>query len=230
MSKDLFVPPVPKDRLAEYYEKVETFQEARARAVTRINKFLVAGLIISLLSNLGLAWSLVGLFPLERLVPLPLWVRSDGTVDSEGAMSRLPKTMDEAVVNAAIWQYVRLREGYVYAVAQYAYDTVSLMSTDTVRNQYQNWFNFPNPKSPQVTVGQRGQIDVELVSLVPIGNNVIQVRFRRIVSMQDAKPSVSYWTATVQIMKVQDLPAKARLRNPGGVIVSSYQSSEDGVQ
>ncbi|MBA5724680.1 type IV secretion system protein VirB8 [Bombella favorum] len=230
MSKDLFVPPVPKERLAEYYEKVETFQEARARAVTRINKFLVVGLTLSMLANLGLVWSVVALFPLEKLVPMPLWVRPDGTVDSEISMSRLPKTMDDAVVNAAVWQYVRLREGYTYATAQYAYDTVSLMSTDAVRDAYQNWFNFPNPKSPQVTVGQRGQIDVEELSMAPIGGNVIQVRFRRRVSMEGAKPVETTWIATVQIMKVQDIPPKARLSNPGGVIISSYQSSEDGVQ
>lgn len=230
MSKELFVPPVPKDKLAEYYEKVETFQEARARSVTRINKFLVAGLAISMLTNLGLGWSMSALFPLEKLVPMPLWVRPDGTVDSEISMSRLPKTMDDAVTNAAVWQYVRLREGYTYATAQYAYDTVSLMSTDAVRDQYQSWFNFPNAKSPQVTVGRKGQIDVEELSLAPIGNHVIQVRFRRTVTMQGARPEVTTWTATVQIIKVQDLPAKARLTNPGGVIVSSYQSSEDGVQ
>lgn len=229
MTDKQFVPPVPNEKMAEYYEQVETFQKMRARSVVRINKFLLAGLAVSMLANMGLAWSIGALLPLEKLVPMPLWVRPDGTVDSEISMSRLPKTMDEAVVNAAVWQYVRLREGYTYATAQYAYDTVSLMSSDQVRDQYQSWFNFPNPKSPQMTVGKKGQIDVEEVSLAPIGNSVIQVRFRRIMSMDGQRPQVTTWTATVQILRITDLPAKARLNNPGGVIVTSYQSSEDGV-
>ncbi|BAK85231.1 secretion system type IV VirB8 [Gluconobacter thailandicus F149-1 = NBRC 100600] len=229
MTDQKFVPPVPKEKMAEYYEQVENFQKSRARAVVKINKYLTIGLGISLLANVGLAWSVASLLPLEKLVPMPLWVRPDGTVDSEISMSRLPKTMDEAVVNAAVWQYVRLREGYTYATARYAYDTVSLMSNEQVREQYQSWFNFPNPKSPQVTVGKRGQIDAERLSLAPIGNNVIQVRFRRIVSMEGARPQTTTWTATVQIQRVTDLPASARLANPGGVIVTSYQSSEDGV-
>ncbi|GBQ29209.1 type IV secretion system protein VirB8 (plasmid) [Komagataeibacter nataicola] len=229
MTNNEFTPPVPNEKLAEHYEQVETFQKARVRSVVRINKFLLAGLAVSMIANMGLAWSIGALLPLEKLVPMPLWVRPDGTVDSEISMSRLPKTMDEAVINSAVWQYVRLREGYTYATAQYAYDTVSLMSSDQVRDQYQSWFNFPNPKSPQVTVGKKGQIDVEEVSLAPIGNSVIQVRFRRTVSMDGQRPQVTTWTATVQILRLTDLPAKARLNNPGGVIVTSYQSSEDGV-
>lgn len=221
---------VPSDKLAEHYEQVQSFQQERARSVQRINKALMAGLAVSLLTNLGLGWSIASMLPLEKLVPMPIWVRPDGSVDAEADISRLPKTVGEAVLNAEIWKYVHLREGYAYATARYGYDAVSLMSSDTVRNQYQDWFNYPNPKSPQVTVGRRGQIDAELVSISPIGNSVMQVRFRKTIAIEGQRPQVTTWTATVQYQAVSDLPAKVRIMNPAGLVITSYQSSEDGVQ
>ncbi|WP_406586896.1 hypothetical protein [Asaia lannensis] len=51
MTDQKFVPPVPKEKMAEYYEQVENFQKSRARAVVKINKYLTIGLGISLLAK-----------------------------------------------------------------------------------------------------------------------------------------------------------------------------------
>ena len=59
---------------------------------------------------------------------------------------------------------VRLREGYSYDTAQYNYDVVSGMSAPTTKTNYQSWFNYPNPASPQVTIGKEGNATVAPIS------------------------------------------------------------------
>ena len=230
MNKNTSAWPVERAALTEHYREVESFQRARARAAQRTSKVLGAVAGASILANVGLAWGLASVLPLTKLVPIYLWVRPDGTVDSSVTLSRLPPTQSAAVIDAALWEYVRLYEGYSYGSARYGYDAVSRMSNDVVRASYQRWFNYPNPASPQVTVGQKGQIDIEHIGSAKIGPNVEQIRYRRIVSIQGQNPAVTTWTATLQYQLASDLPAATRLLNPGGVIVTSYQAAEDSAQ
>jgi type IV secretion system protein VirB8 len=230
MNKESLALPVDQAGLGDYYKQVQSFQRERANAARRASKTLgvVAG--IAILGNLGQAWTIASLLPLTKVVPVFLWVRPDGTVDSSVALSRLPATQSQAVVTAALWEYVRLREGYSYDTAQYGYDAISGMSADTPRTQYQGWFNYPNPQSPQVTVGKKGTIEIQHISSSNIEPTVEQIRYRRVLTIIGQQPIVTTWTATLQYETVASLPIALRLRNPGGVIVTSYQSAEDSAQ
>jgi type IV secretion system protein VirB8 len=230
MNKESFALPIDRASLSEYYGQVESFQRERARAARQTSKILAAVAAVAIVANLGQAWTIASLLPLTKIVPVYLWVRHDGTVDSSVALSRLPATQSQAVVTAALWEYVRLREGYSYDTAQYGYDAVSGMSADTPRSQYQGWFNYPNPQSPQITVGKKGTIEIEHISSANISERVQQIRYRRVLAIAGQQPAVTTWTATLQFETVTALPAALRLRNPGGVIVTSYQAAEDSAQ
>jgi type IV secretion system protein VirB8 len=230
MNKETSAWLVDRAALSEHYKDVESFQRGRARAAQRISKVFGAIAAASLLANVGQSWTIASLLPLTKLVPIYLWVRADGSVDSSVTLSRLPPTQGAAVIDAALWEYVRLYEGYSFDSARYGYDVVSHMSSDTVRMEYQKWFNYPNPSSPQVTVGQKGQIDIEHIGSAKIAPNVEQIRYRRIVTIMGQNPVVTTWTATLQYQTVSTLPTASRLTNPGGVIVTSYQAAEDGAQ
>jgi type IV secretion system protein VirB8 len=104
------------------------------------------------------------------------------------------------------------------------------MSADAPRTQYQSWFNYPNAASPQVMVGKKGVVGVEHISSANIAANVQQIRYRRVLTIIGEQPVDTTWTATLQFETVATLPIALRLRNPGGVIVTSYQSSEDSAQ
>ena len=230
MNQENFAYPVDRAALCEHYRQVESFQYERAKAARRTSKVLVAVAGIAIVGNLGQAWTIASLLPLTKIVPVYLWVRPDGTVDDSVALSRLPATQAEAVKTAALWEYVRLREGYSYDSAQYAYDAVSGMSADAVRTAYQSFFNYPNPASPQVMVGRKGTIEIQHISSAYIAPAVQQIRFRRILNIIGQQPVVTTWTATLQFETVTALPTALRLRNPGGVIVTSYQAAEDSAQ
>lgn len=227
MNKETVSLPVQSDNLSGYYQEVRSFQIQRAMSSRRNSKILGAVAGISIVANLGLAWTIASLLPLTKIVPVYLWVRADGTVDNSVTLSRLPATSSDAVISSALWEYVRLREGYSYDSGRYSYDAVSGMSNTAVRAQYQGWFNYPNPQSPQVTVGQKGQIDIDHISTARLTASVMQIRYRRTVNLNGVKPVTTTWTATMQYQTVSALPAAARLENPGGVVITSYQSSED---
>lgn len=220
---------VERGALAAHYIEVEAFQTSRAKSARRLSKVLVVIATAAVFGNIAQAFTIATMVPLAKLVPVYLWVRPDGTVDSEVSVSRLPATQEQAVINASLWQYVRLREGYTADTAQYAYDLVSSFSAPSVRLEYQHHFNYPNPTSPQVTIGEGGRLDVEHISSNDIATGVQQIRFNRTLMMDGQTPVMSTWTATVRYEKVTSLSGESRLSNPGGLTVTSYQVSEDTV-
>lgn len=221
---------VQQAALEAHYKDVESFQRAKARSARRMTTYALVSAGILGVANIGLAWAVASMLPLTKLVPVYLLVRKDGTIDTSVSLSTLPPTVDQAVVQAALWQYVRLREGYSYGTAQYGYDVVSGMSSSTVRQNYQSWFNYPNPQSPQVTVGKGGNITLSPISVAMLSPHVAQVRFTRTVQIATNQPATTTWTATLEFQQVDVLNGKQRLSNPAGVLVTNYQSSEDSTQ
>lgn len=221
---------VQQATLEAHYKDVESFQRARARSARRMTTYALVAAAILGVANIGLAWAVASMLPLTKLVPVYLLVRKDGTIDTSVSLSTLPPSEDKAVIQAALWQYVRLREGYSYDTAQYGYDAVSGMSSATVRQNYQSWFNYPNPLSPQVTVGKGGNITISPISVAMLSSHVAQVRFTRTVQIATNQPATTTWTATLEFQQVDVLNGKQRLANPAGVIVTNYQSSEDSTQ
>ncbi|MBY3178779.1 type IV secretion system protein VirB8 [Rhizobium leguminosarum] len=220
---------VGRESLSAHYKEVEAFQTSRAKSARRLSKVLVVIAAAAVLGNVAQAFTIAAMVPLTKLVPVYLWVRPDGTVDSEVSVSRLPATQEQAIINASLWQYVRLREGYTADTAQYAYDLVSSFSASSVRQEYQQFFNYPSPSSPQVTIGKRGRLDVEHISSNDIAPGVQQIRYRRTLILDGQMSTVSTWTATVRYENVTSLPGQSRLTNPAGLIVTSYRASEDTV-
>lgn len=227
MNDPRYAPLVDAGELPRHYKEVESFQAARMRSIKRLSKIMIVTTAVALLGNLAQGWTIAAMMPLSRIVPVYLWVRPDGTVDNSIALSRLPGTQNKAVINAALWEYVRLREGFSYDSAQYGYDVVSAFSAPRVREQYQRYFNYPNPESPQVIIGKSGTVNIVHVSSADIATSVQQIRFTRMVEIYGRMPLISTWTTTISYATISNLPAGQRLTNPGGVLVTSYQSSED---
>lgn len=218
---------VDQKQLADHYKDVASFQSRRAKMQKQLSRaaYIIAG--VALVANFAQAFTIAGMLPLSRVVPVYLWVRSDGTIDSSSSMSQLPPTQSKAVIDAALWQYVRSREGYSSDVAKENYDIVTEYSSPIVGEQYQKFFNFPNKESPQVTLGKRGTMTVQHISSADIAPAVQQIRFTRTTVFDGSAPVVSTMTATIGYATVRSVPQGVRLMNPGGVLVTSYQATED---
>jgi len=219
--------PLTAPMLEEHYREVVSFHEARSRSSRFLSRGLLIGAGLLVVANIGLAWSVASMLPLTRLVPVYLLVRPDGTIDTSVALSTLPPSTDQAVIRAALWQYVQMREGYSYDTARYRYDIVSGMSDIATRAGYQSFFNYPNPLSPQVIIGKNGTVTVEPISVSLIGPNVAQIRFQQMTSLGTNQAITTTWTSTVQFQQVDTLAAAQRLTDPGGIVVTNYQAEED---
>jgi len=213
--------------LEAHYKDVVSFHEARSRSSRFLSRGLLIGAGLLVVANIGLAWSVASMLPLTRLVPVYLLVRPDGTIDTSVALSTLPPSMDQAVIRAALWQYVQMREGYSYDTARYRYDIVSGMSDIATRAGYQSFFNYPNPLSPQVIIGKNGTVTVEPISVSLIGPNVAQIRYQQMTSLGTNEAITTTWTSTVQFQQVNTLAASQRLTDPGGIVITNYQAEED---
>ncbi|MDD2765508.1 MAG: type IV secretion system protein VirB8 [Opitutaceae bacterium] len=221
--------PIDDERLASYFQNVESFQAAEKRTARRWGRvgWGVAG--VSLAVNLALGVAIVMILPLEKLVPAFITVNSDGTTNTSMSFSSLPANEQDAVIRASIWQYVQDRESYDFPNAQYRYDVTSLMSAPTVQGDYQSWFldKGPTSTSPQVLIGKKGQISVDMISMSMVRSNVAIVQYRRTVQMYGSAPETETWTATVGFENVDTLPVSARLSDPSGLIVTNYQALKD---
>ncbi|MDE2240652.1 MAG: type IV secretion system protein VirB8 [Rhodospirillales bacterium] len=219
--------PLAPAMLEQHYKQVESFQQARARSARLLSKGALVALAVSIVANAGLSWAVASMLPLTKLVPVYFLIRPDGTIDDSVSLSTLPASTHQAVIRAALWQYVQMREGYSYDTARYRYDIVSGMSDAATKAAYQAWFNYPNPQSPQVTIGKNGVVTVEPISVALIGPGVAQVRYQRIFEAGMNSAVTTTWTATEQFEQVDTLPDAERLTDPGGIIITSYQDEED---
>jgi type IV secretion system protein VirB8 len=222
----MVAPPVTRDAFARYCREVESFQAARARSRGLLASVFGGLLGVSLVANAVQAIGMAHLLPLQKLVPVFLWVRPDGAVDSQASLSELPATADAAVIRAELWTYVRLRQSYSKDTARYNYDVVSALSAPRVRQAYQLWFNAPNPDSPQVVLAGRGDITIRYVSGAYIAPRVYEITYEQSVQMESGPAQTTRWVVPVSFAKVDTLPASARLENPGGIVVTDYPAPE----
>ena len=149
--------------------------------------------------------------------------------DNDGGWNFVVRMYDQAAFSS-----VKDRQQVILFSRDWYGDQTSLytdnISFDAPRTQYQGWFNYPNAASPQMTVGKKGVIEIQHISSANIAANVQQIRYRRVLTITGQQAVVTTWTATLQFGTVATLPIALRLRNPGGVIVMSYQAAEDSVQ
>ena len=222
---------VPQDQMDSYYEQVLSFQASRARRARRGSQaaWFVAGAL--LVSNLMLGYGFLSVLPTVRLQPVFIYPRGDGTVISSVDMSSLPTGEQDAMVQASLWQYVQLREGYSIDTAQYNYHVVSALSSPQVRAQYQSWFNFPSRTSPQTVYGKVETVHVERMpgsGWQDDDHKRYLMMFRRVVEDSDGKAiSSATWAATLYVARINTIPVHDRLTfNPAGVVVTGYPGAE----
>ena len=219
------------------YPEAVSFQGDRLRRYrgrARIATILATGLFASTVLE---AYALICTVPLIRAVPVFVTLNADGSFDTSVTFSALPPDKRVAAIEATIWQYIRQREEYSYATAQYDYDVVSAMSAPIVRDAYQNWKLSQDPSNPAVKLGKRGWVTVSRVDgaftqhAADYSSGVYRVVFRRRVTAEDMKrPTEQRMIVSVAYALNDAIPLYQRVSyNPDGVIVTEYpEPTQDG--
>jgi type IV secretion system protein VirB8 len=214
--------------LAAHFKAVESFQAERVRlgGRSRLQAWLVAGVMSAI--ALAEAVSIAVMLPLQRQVPIPILIQQDGSTEIAWSWRDVMAENKAAVVTAALWFYLRSREGFNATDAAQNYEAVSAMSEKSVREAYQRWFLPSNPESPQLKIGRNGQVNIQYDgSVLSRDTPVARFYYWRIVQMDGAAPQKTHWTATIDYRVNEPVSASSRLFNPQGIVVSSYFAQED---
>ncbi|MBS0642373.1 MAG: hypothetical protein JSS43_21130, partial [Proteobacteria bacterium] len=173
------------------------------------------------------AGALYHLMPLVRVVPVFIPLQADNTLAASVTPMQVDPsvTMDSlknspAAISAALWQYVRLRESYNWAEANYSWDVVSAMSSIGVRKQFQDWFVYTNKQSPQVAYGFKGAIKLSWVESRLDGDKFTVTFWRQ--QFDDGNPvsKPQQWTCNLSFATDYATPPQQRLQfNPSGLVV-----------
>ena len=211
--------------LTEQYRKVRSLARRELHWALRSRQALITGFAISLLVNGAQGWTLAAIMPTVRLVPVVVNARADGTATAEPIMSMMPPDVQNAVLRATLWQYVVFREGYSFDTAEMRSKIVRELSNREVGQVYSDWYNYPNPDSPQVKFGKKGIVTIEqdTADFLSSDPSIYQINYWRVVSVPGEPVRRTHWTAFVHFEVVEAIPLSERVSiNPGAVKVVAY--------
>lgn len=118
--------------------------------------------LIAAVPTMASGWAAWAFSPRIEYVPSFIPVRDDGSIAHAYKLEDLPQeAQNDIVALNTLWQYVVAREAYAYNTATMAWNLVSAMSTQSVREEYQKAANPSNPNSPYQKYGKTGSVRVD---------------------------------------------------------------------
>ena len=127
-------------------------------------------------------------------------------------------------------EYVQAREAYDYRTLENDYIKTRELSMPNVFEPYSRQFG-TDKNSMEQTIGDTKCILVELLSVVPNGNGIATVRFRKkLVDTQTGQPEgADVWTARIGYEYVPTFKVEEakRLINPFGFKVTTYRVDQE---
>lgn len=175
-----------------------------------------------------LATTIVLMMPLKKTVPYVI------EVDKSTGMSQIleianTKNIPVSELMDKYWlnQYVKSRETYDYYTDANEYLKTRALSTPSVFEPYAKTFDSKNPQNIEKTLGTDKVITVDVLSVVPNGNNVGTVRFIKTLKDRETGKveNKTGWIASIGYEYYPTLKATEpnRLINPFGFKVTSYR-------
>lgn len=185
------------------------------------------------LATVCLGTAVAAMMPLKTSVPYVFEVDKN-TGQTELIEIADPKRIPHSLLMDKFWlaSYLRSRESYDYSVVDMEFNKVRELSMPNVFEPYKR--QFAGDKSLDRTLGPAKSIRIELLSVMPEGNGIAQVRFiRRLINNDSMRPETeSYWTAKIGYEYIPNYTKDGSrlLINPFGFKVTSYQLDQDFTQ
>lgn len=201
-----------------------SWETSRIQLIERSEKR--AWIVASIASFLAIsAWIvIILLFPLKKTVPYVIRVDSStGVPDIITTLKAKEVSLDETVNKYWLAQYVRCRETYDWNTLQKDYDTVKLLSSKVVDEEYSSLFT--GKQALDIKYKNNVKISIEIISIVP-GDSCGTVRFlKKTKKVNEENPTTSKWIATIayEYLNPSSLNESDRLINPFGFQVLSYR-------
>lgn len=223
----------PAELRRKVREEAFSFESSRIEMIEKSEKRAWA-----CAKGLGLTTCVLGI-AIACMMPLKTTVPYVFEVDKNTGQTELievadPKKIPHSQLMDKFWlaSYLRSRESYDYSVVDMEFNKVRELSMPNVFEPYKR--QFMGDKSLDRILGPAKSIRIELLSVMPEGNGIAQVRFiRRMINNDTMRPeSESYWTAKIGYEYIPNYTKDGSrlLVNPFGFKVTSYQLDQDFTQ
>jgi type IV secretion system protein VirB8 len=231
---DTRVVPVPDIQTEDLYRSVIPLQAQQAK-LWRQSARRWRGMVIGALAlGIAEAVAITALLPLQKVMPVFVYLDKFGLPETTSAISDLPVDHRIAGIDALLWQYLKNREHYSPSEADGSYNIVSAMSVQSVKDQYQKWVNPKlNDHSPAKLLGAHGFVRVYRINSAWLShdddysNGVYQIHFCRLVAPEGQTATAQRMVATLRYQLVDTVPLWERLSiNYAGLIVTEYPGPE----
>lgn len=214
----------------DYFVKARTWAESEVAASARNQRiaWIVAGVAGSIALLLVLA--LVILLPLKTVEPYVVTVdRQTGAVQVATAVTPGAISQNEAVIQAQLAGYVRVRETFDVTDLRQAYRQVQLLSGRDVAAGYVRALAAANPQSPLRTLnkGDMLTVDIKSVSIIAPGSGIVRFQVTRMAQGR-AIASTAYIAAISYGFNGGPLRVADRFDNPLGFQVTRYRRDIEG--
>lgn len=226
-------PPLSADGADEkqFNHEALSWEAARVQLIEKSERraWTVAGVAVVVIGMLAAAIGLM--MPLKENTPYVVRVdKATGIPDIITAMDSKDLKFDEAMDKYWLSQFVRARETYDWYTLQKDYDTVGLLSSPVMGEEYAKLFE--GDRALDKEYGNQYRVTVDIISVVPNGNGIGTVRFKKTMKRVDDAASQgveSYWVATIgyEYRNPTVMKESARLVNPFGFQVQSYRADPE---
>jgi len=202
----------------------ETSQVLEAYRSKRRAWFAASGL--GLLLGLSVVSNVV-MMPLKTVEPFVVRVdETTGVVDIAARVEDMTISGEDVMTKYWLSKYVIHRETYNYQLLQTDYDTVGLMSSESVGSEY--GAQFIGDDALDKRYADRIVADVKILSVVPTSERTGTIRFTKTTGLRKdttRKPEVTHWIATVafEYRNASRMTEEVQLVNPVGFQVVSYR-------
>lgn len=215
-----------------YFESAQSWVDQTVVSERRMRRiaWIIAGVSAGL--TLILALTVAMLVPLKTVQPYVVTVdRQSGAVEIATTLVGSQLTQNEAVIQAELANYVRVRETFDATDLATNYRRVGLRSAPPVRAAYVAEMAADNPNSPLRTLSQGDTVAIRIKSVSIIGPGSALVRYdaERRMAGSRAAASNAYVSAISYGFSGGPLRMSDRYDNPLGFQVTRYRRDADGI-
>ncbi len=182
---------VREGEFSEFEVHGPSLLEEKQALEIKVNLLSLWGNVAQFVAILALAAVIAVLVPTLKILPLFVAIHDDGPPETLRNSAELPDSKQQDVVLSVLWTFIRDREQYYFQGTPDRYATVSALSADKAKTEYQTWF-LNDPESPQRRFGDKGDVKIEAVP----GSGWIKDNIDTCRNRDWCEATYSYWRST----------------------------------
>jgi type IV secretory pathway component VirB8 len=231
---------LPTERRAEYSAAVH-LQDVIAGA--SYDRSVLAWRVVWVLGAISfvLACAVAIVSVRNPVIIKPVLIHDDGFTENYDKFSDIPPHIRQRSIESEILRYVFYREAFFWSLTgmKGRFHFVEALSSDLVKQAYYDWFlpgttENPNPKSPQIYLGQDGEIDIKFLGMYRRGEDFEIIQFMRtevkhgkVLQTRRCEVSIQYqFIAVPEDQTMPETMEPMRAVNPWGIQITQYQLQE----